>query len=244
MTVLSVAAMGMVFEWNGNPIAEISNIGGPSIKIDSLDVTTHDSLDFFRAFTAGLVDAGEVTIEGNFYPGDALGQVLFITEALARTTRPVTITGPAAAAFDWAFTGFVTAIDFTGPDEGILGFTATIKITGEPLLGVTLTADLTDLTGIDSALGALTFTPAFLGTKNDYNIAVVTAITWIKVTPTLATAITTITQDSDSNSQTVASAAQSGTIALKAALSITIVTLRVRTPGNVAQVYRLHVYRA
>jgi predicted secreted protein len=242
---LATAAYGTILEWNGDPVAEITSMSGPSLTIDTIDATHYTSPQAFKEFIAGFGDAGELTLECNLIPSDDPGQITLIEDAYAKTVRPVTITLGNPVMMDWSFDGLVTKLDFAEPLDNKLSFSVTIKISGVPTYGITLTADLTTLTGIEENIGAaLTFTPAFLGTKYSYNIAVNTASDWIQLVPTLATSITTITQDSDSLSQTVASGATSGTIALKVALSITVVTLKVRTPGNIAKTYTLHVYRA
>ena len=242
---LATAGYGTILEWNGDPVAEITNISGPTLSIDTIDASHYTSPQEFKEFIAGFGDGGEVTLECNLIPSDNPGQVTLIADAYAKMVRAVTITLGDPVMMDWSFDGLVTALDFNQPMDGKLSFTITIKISGVPTYGITLTADLGTLTGIEENAGAaLTFTPAFLGTKYSYNIAVNTASDWIKLTPTLATSVTTITEDSDSLTQDVASGGTSGEIALKAALSITVVTLKVRTPGNIAKTYKLNVYRA
>ena len=44
-------------------VAQITNISGPGISTDAIDVTTHQSASAHREFLAGLVDGGEVTFE-------------------------------------------------------------------------------------------------------------------------------------------------------------------------------------
>ncbi len=244
MTTAAKSAFGSTLTWNTVLVAEIINITGPTLKVDTLDATNHDSTSSFREFIAGLRDGGEITIEGNFISGDTTGIIAFITDLKAGTSRTAIVTGPAAAAFTWTFTALGSAFSTTYPVDGKLGFSATIKISGSPTLEVTVSRNLTDLTGIEqTGAAALTFTPAFAAAKKAYNVTVNTATTWIKLTPTLAGATITITTSYDSSSQTVASGAQSGTIAVTDA-AITIVTLDVKETGKVANKYTLYVYTA
>lgn len=46
-------------------IAEVKDIQGPSITVDTIDVTSHDSVDGFREFVAGMIDGAEVTLDCN-----------------------------------------------------------------------------------------------------------------------------------------------------------------------------------
>lgn len=238
----AIAATGATLTWNGQAVAEITKISGPSISVDMLDVTVHGSTDSFREFIAGLRDGGEVTIEGKFHSGDTDGQIAFITDMTAGTSRTAVITGPTAAAFTWTFTGLGSAFSIDEPHDAELTFTATIKVSGKPVLAVTASGNLTGLTGIEENAGAaLTFLPAFAAAKKSYNVTVNTASTYIKLTPTLAGATITITTDADDSSQDVASGAQSGTIAITDA-AVTTVTLDVKEPGKVANRYTLYIY--
>ncbi len=241
----AIAAFGATLTWNSQTVAEITSISGPSIKVDALDVTSHGSTSAFREFIAGLADAGEISIDVNFYPGDTNGQKAMIDDAIARTSRTVVITGPAAAAFTWTATAIITGFDPGLPHDGSMSASFTLKITGVPTLAVTESSDLTTLTGIEeNGETALTFLPTFDGATYVYNISVNTASDWVKFTPTLSGATITITTGYDDSSQDVASGAQSGTIALGAAGTVTTITLAVKETGKVAKNYTCHVYRA
>ena len=239
----AVAGFGTLIQWNTVNLAEISAISGPSMKVDTIDVTHYASPDKFREYVVGLIDGGEVTIEGNFITGDTLGQVAFTTDFYALTKREVIITGPTAAAFTLTFDALITAFEPDYAMDGRLGFTATLKVSSKPVLAITASGDLTTLTGIEENAGAaLTFLPAFAAAKKTYNVSVNTASTWVKFTPTLAGA--TITIYDGTTTQSVASGAQSGTCTLGAALSITTMLLTVKETGKVGNTYTVHVYRA
>ncbi len=241
-----VFAFGTTLTWNTVVVAEITDLTGPSLKIAPLDVTTHGSTGAWREKVAGLKDGGQITITGNFYPGDTPGQKAFVDDMIAGTPRTAIITPPTTAPCTFTFTAFSVAFDPRAPVAGALTFTATLEITGVPVFAVTASANLTTLTGIEeTGAAALTFTPTFTGAKKLYNITVNTATTWIKLTPTLTGAITTITTSYDNyaTSQTVASGAQSGTIAVTDA-AVTTVLASVKETGKVANVYKLEVYTA
>jgi len=55
-------------------LAEVTSIGVPGMKLDTIDVTTLE--DDWRVFLAGLKDAGEVTLGLNYLPGNATQQRL------------------------------------------------------------------------------------------------------------------------------------------------------------------------
>lgn len=242
MATAALLGHGCVLEWNAQPIAEITSLGGPSIRIDSIDVTNHDSLYKFREFIVGLGDGGEISLEFNFIPGDTPGQIAFINDARARTPRSVALTLPPDAATEWNFDGFVTALDFDDPIDNQLSGSATIKITGKPELNVTLSTGMSGLTGIEDNVGAaLTFVPAFAIGTFTYGVVVNALSDWVKLTPTAASHTITITVGSAS--QVIASGAQSGELALGAADSVTLITVKVQETGKVAKTYSIYVTR-
>jgi predicted secreted protein len=133
----AVAAFGTTITIDGVPIGELSNIGGPSMSGDSIDVSSHKSADGagdrFREFLAGLKDAGEITMEGNWIPTDA-GQEDLLDAYMASTTNAYVIAWPVVApGYGVTVDAFVTRFEITGPHDGKLGFSATVKIDGAPL---------------------------------------------------------------------------------------------------------------
>jgi predicted secreted protein len=113
-------------------IGEVTNISGLSLAVDTIDVTSHDSDNAYKEFVAGLIEPGEVTIEGNHIPADT-GQVAILTHLNARTVRALLITYPDAS--NWAFSAACTA--YSAADaavDGKLSFSATFKVSGVPLL--------------------------------------------------------------------------------------------------------------
>ncbi len=51
-------------------VHHIGDISGPEVNVEMIDVTSHDSPEFFAEHVAGIADAGEVTFELFFDPTD------------------------------------------------------------------------------------------------------------------------------------------------------------------------------
>lgn len=179
----AVETQTTVLKRNGNAIAEISSITGPSPKLETVDATHLNSDDKFREFIGGVLDGGEVSFEGNYYSGDA-EQVGLLTDMNARTVQNWTVDFPTTTGAIWAFTGLVTAYETTAPLNDKLGFSCTIKISGKPSLGVTASANLTALAGIEETLdAALDLIPNFAVAVRIYNCdGIDNASTWVKLT--------------------------------------------------------------
>ena len=112
-------------------IAEVTNISGPSLSMDTIEVTNLTSDNASREFIAGLKDGGEVTIDLNFLP--AAGTfTAFLANWTNRTKRNFKIVWSDAAPTTWSFSGYVTNIEPSGSFDDKLTASATIKITGQP----------------------------------------------------------------------------------------------------------------
>lgn len=224
--------------WNYDKIAEVTSIGGPSMAVDMLDATSHDSPNTFREFKAGVVKAGEITIEGHFIAGDTLGQIAFKTDAQARTSRSCFLVMPVSTTAAWSFTAMVNSLDYTYPYDEKLSFTATITITGKPTLLTTHSTGISNMVGIEENAGAaLSISPAIAAGTYDYTCTVNTASTWVKLTVTAASHTIYIQGTS------VASGAQSGEIALGAADTDTKILIIAYETSKTPRLYTLTVTR-
>jgi len=238
----AIAAYGTTLQWNAQPLAELTSISGPSISIDTIDVTHYGSASGFKEFIAGFGDGGEVTLEGNFLPGDTDGQYAFKVDAFAKAVREVIITFPAAAATTWTFNGLVTSLDFDEAKEEQLKFSATIKISGVPALAITASTGMATLTGKEQTLeAALVFVPAFAIGTFTYTVTVDTASDWVTLTPTADSHTITIT--CGTQIQTVTSTYESTSIILGLAGTTTTITVKVQQSGKVAKTYTLYISR-
>jgi predicted secreted protein len=234
--------MGLTLSWDGEELMEITSLSGPNSKIDTIDKTHYGSADNYREFMATFIDAGEVSLEGNFISGDTDGQIAMIADFQARSKKEAIITLPAASATTWTFDAIITSLTFSQPLDGKLGISATLKISGAATLGTTASTGMSACTGVEeNGGGAITLAPAFAIGKFYYTTSVNTASGYIKLTPTAASH--TITVISLGVKTTVATTEQSGEIAIGAADSCTLVTVQVYEAGKTVKVYRIYVYR-
>jgi len=117
-------------------IAELTDISGPTLDADELDVTSHSSVDGYREFIQGLKDAGEVTIEGNFIPANATQSATdgLLSDYDSGVVRNFQLVFPDTDTTTWGFSAIITAFEPSAPVEEVLTFTATLKVTGKPEL--------------------------------------------------------------------------------------------------------------
>jgi hypothetical protein len=115
-------------------IAGLTNIEGPGISVESHDSTAHDSANAAREKLPGLFDAGQVSIEGYYDPSsathDSTTGIVFV--ARSRLIRAFKIIDVDTGASTTAFNGFFVSFNPTRPFDGLMGFSATLEITGLP----------------------------------------------------------------------------------------------------------------
>jgi len=240
----AVHSYGTTLTRNGNTIAEIKSIDGPELSMSTPEVTHLNSDDKFREYIGGLLDSGEVALEGNFYPGDTNGQAGLYDDMLNRTLQTFVLTFPAAMATTWSFSAYVVKFKTGAPEDGQVPFSASLKISGKATLNITLSTGMSAWSGIEENAGAaLTEVPGFAIGEFEYSCTVNTASTWVKFTPTAASHTITIHDHFDDSYQTVASGNQSGALDLDAADSVTQIDVTVQESGKVAKTYTFYIVR-
>ena len=126
-------------------IGLIKDLDGPQKSRDSIDVTTHDSANFYTEKLPGLKDGGPVSFEIEFSttftaadPAVVGLDIAFEADALYEfAVKPPTglVNGYEAAVADkfcHRFTGFVTKIGPTYPVAGSIRQSIEITVSGKP----------------------------------------------------------------------------------------------------------------
>ena len=131
----ALASYGTTLTRDENTIAEITSISFSGKKRDKIDVSNFASADTYREYIAGMKDGGDVTLEGNFKAADSDGQIALDTDLENGTLQSFVLTLPGAVT--WTFTALVTAFSVDpGAFDGKQNFSATLSISGKPVLAV------------------------------------------------------------------------------------------------------------
>lgn len=123
--------------WNYLKVLETLSLSGPSETMDPIELTSHDSDDTYREFVHGMFTGGEISVEGNFIKGDALGQIKLHTDMQAGTKRNVFIVMPMAVGGALFFAAHATGFELSYPFDSKIGVSGSLAVTGKPLLLVT-----------------------------------------------------------------------------------------------------------
>lgn len=108
-------------------LAEVSNIGGPNISRDLIDVTTLDSVSGYREVIGGFRDGGEVVLDMNW---TRAGFDLVKADFDTNVSRNYRITMPDTGATTFTFASWVTNITKNVPTDDKITMTVTLKIDG------------------------------------------------------------------------------------------------------------------
>jgi len=126
---------GTTFTWHAQLIGELTRIGSVSLTVSKQDATTLVSANSYKEYLPGLIDPGDVELEGWLDPDD-VGQTTLLTDMNARTEQAWIITFPASiSSATWGGNGYCIA--FSAGDatpEGLVPFTATVALSNKPTL--------------------------------------------------------------------------------------------------------------
>lgn len=218
-------------------VAKLLNISPPEMSREDIDVTNHDSPDEFREFIPGLKDGGEVPVEGHLIPTDST-QTSLLAAIDINEPEPWTIEFPTIPKLYVRFTGYVKSFKVgDAPIDGSLTFTATIRVTGKPVIEVDASTGLSALAINDSLAAPVDLAPVFANSVREYFASVANTVTYVNVTPTAADHTITV------NGVEVASGEASGNINL-AAGAMTTITVKAQQEGKAEVTYVIKVYRA
>ena len=245
MVTQAIHSWSTTLKRGANTIAEVTSITGPEKTLNAVDVTHLTSPNTYKEFIGGLRDGGEVTIEGNFYPGDTNGQIGLSSDLDAATVQDFTITFPVATGTTWTFKGLVTKFGTGAPLDDKLPFSVSIKITAKPTLGVTASANITAFVMTEPVGGAVTGVPTpFAAATYEYSYLVLTASTYVTINVTQATAtLITVYNSVNGVTQTLLTTVESGQLVLGVADTISQLIVTVKDANKAPTVYTFHVVR-
>lgn len=117
-------------------IAGVTNVGGPALGLDTVEVTSHDSTDGWEEFVGGILRSGEVSLDINYDPAGVTHDATtgLIADMVARTVRNFELIFPDDVATTWDFAALVTGFEPGAPVDDKLSASVTLKVTGVPTL--------------------------------------------------------------------------------------------------------------
>lgn len=114
-------------------VGYITNISGPGMSRDAVDVTNSNSPNGYREFIGGLRDGGELSFDIVFVPNSA-GITALLAEYDRDQASNCKITLPGATAYAWTFDGICTGFEPAAPMDDKMTASVTFKVSGKPAL--------------------------------------------------------------------------------------------------------------
>lgn len=117
-------------------IAHVTNIGGPSLALDTEDVTTHDSTNAWEQVVPTILRTGEISLDIEYEPANDTQDA---TAGLLKKLKDKVLANfqmifPDTGATEWDFTAYCTSFEPSAPHDGALTATVKLKIDGAPTL--------------------------------------------------------------------------------------------------------------
>ena len=131
------AAFGTQFKRGATVIAQVTDISGPGLSLDTEDVTSHDSTGGWEEHVGTILRSGEVTLTIEYDPNlathkNAAGGIL--ADLVSRTAQTYSLVFPSSPAVTWSFSALCTGFEPGAPVDGALTADVTYKLTGQPTL--------------------------------------------------------------------------------------------------------------
>jgi predicted secreted protein len=122
-------SLGASFKMGSAAVEELDSIGGPAIKAGTPNVTNMDSPSGWAEFIAGIIDAGSITLSGNWI-GSTNQKALVTAVGAAASAMHICLPGSQPSAGHWDFNGIVDGFSMDMKHDKQISFSASVKITG------------------------------------------------------------------------------------------------------------------
>lgn len=127
------AAYGAALLINGVEVGQVTSISGPSLALDTVDVTTHDQATAWEELITTILRSGEISLDLVFDPADT-EHIALLANLTGKAAETFNINFPDSAYTQWEFDAYVTAFEPSMPVGDALTATCTLKLSGTPTL--------------------------------------------------------------------------------------------------------------
>jgi hypothetical protein len=115
-------------------IAQVKNIGGPSLSLDTEDVTTHDQTGAWEEVIATILRSGEVSLDLVYDPAGATHSAGAGLLDWYENKTNVYCDLVFRSTYNWMFGGYVTGFEPSASFDSSLSAAVTLKIAEPPIL--------------------------------------------------------------------------------------------------------------
>ena len=131
---MPIVAMGTTLKKGDVLVANLTSIDGVGVSSDTIETTNLSTEGGYRTFVTSLKDAGEVSLSGHF-DFDEHNPLLadFEDGSIDVYTIEFPDTGTTHGT-QWTFSAVVSGFSTSAEMEDLIGFEATLKVSGRPTL--------------------------------------------------------------------------------------------------------------
>jgi hypothetical protein len=124
-------------------LANVSNISGPGLGVDTEDVTTHDQTTAFEEVVTTILRTGEITLDLVYDPDEGTHDATtgLLKDMEDKTLRNFQLQFPSTGYVMFTFAAYVTGFEPGAPVGGALTASLSVKISGVPVLDGDYTPD-------------------------------------------------------------------------------------------------------
>lgn len=117
-------------------LANVTNIGGPGLALDTEDVTTHDQATAFEEVVATILRTGEMSVDLVYDPDEGTHDATtgVLKDLDDKTLRNFQMQFQTTGKVQWSFAAYVTGFQPGAPVGGALTASLSLKISGVPTL--------------------------------------------------------------------------------------------------------------
>jgi len=127
------SAFGCALKRGATAIANVTNISGPGLSLDTEDVTSHDSTGGWEEVVGTILRSGEVTLDIVYDPDNATHKYAsagLLHDLVSRTAQTYNLYFSDSTPATWSFSALVTGFQPGMPVNGALTASVTLKPTG------------------------------------------------------------------------------------------------------------------
>jgi len=117
-------------------VAEVTEISGPALSLDTEDGTHHGSTGGWEEVIPTILRSGEVTFTIQYDPTDGTHDATtgLLKDMDDKTLRNFQLVFPDGSSTTWSFSAYVTGFEPSMPVDGKFTAACALKISGEPTL--------------------------------------------------------------------------------------------------------------
>lgn len=131
------SAFGCSLKRNTTVIANVTNISGPGLSLDTEDVTSHDSTGGWEEVVGTILRSGEVTLDIVYDPDNATHKYAsagLLHDLVSRVPTTYNLFFSDSTPATWQFSALVTGFQPNMPVNGALTASVSLKLTGSVTL--------------------------------------------------------------------------------------------------------------